>query len=70
MKLDILDYILIGMGILLLPVMMVGLVPIGIAVWRLGHKWQIESEKYDRNIEEIDREIDELTYEDWREQWK
>ena len=32
------DYVLIGGGILLLP-LIVGLIPIGISIYRMGHKW-------------------------------
>ncbi len=34
------DYLLIGGGILLLPLYLVGLIFLGIFLWRLGDKWQ------------------------------
>ncbi len=33
------DYVLIGVGILTLP-LLIGLVPIGISVFRIGSKWE------------------------------
>jgi len=52
-NIDIWDYFLIGVGILLLPIMGIGLMPIGIAVYRIGNKM----EKHQRKETEIVREI-------------
>ena len=47
-NIDIWDYFLIGVGILLLPIMGIGLIPIGIAVYRIGDKM----EKYKKQLDE------------------
>ena len=47
-KIDWLDYLLVGFGVLLLPVFLIGLLPIGIAVYRIGSKM----EKYEQKREE------------------
>ena len=56
-KIDKYDYLLVIGGILLLPVFLIGLIPLGIFVWRLGDKWAKHNEQLDREIEEIDREV-------------
>jgi len=38
------DYVLIGVGVLTLPLMLIGLLPIGISIFRIGHKWQQNGE--------------------------
>jgi len=39
-NIDLVDYLLVGFGILLLPLYLVGLIPLGIFLWRLGDKWE------------------------------
>jgi len=56
-KIDIYDYMLVIGGILLLPVFLLGLIPLGIFVWRLGDKWAKNNEQLDKEIEEIDKEV-------------
>jgi len=47
-SIDVWDYFLIGVGILFLPIMGIGLIPIGIAIYRIGHKM----EKYKKQLDE------------------
>lgn len=58
------DYLLIGVGIILLPVFLIGLLPIGMAIWRIGGKIQNHKDETDRKMEEFDRqtkwEIEEI----------
>jgi len=56
-KIDIYDYMLVIGGIILLPVFLIGLIPLGIFVWRLGDKWAKNNEQLDKEIEEIDKEV-------------
>ena len=51
-NLDFLDYSLIIGGVLLLPVFLIGLIPIGIGVWRIGDKMQKHKKETD---DELDR---------------
>ena len=53
---DITDYILIGAGILLLPAFGIGLILIGIAVFRIGHKMQKHKEETDKWMEDFDKQ--------------
>ena len=51
------DYILIGVGILLLPLLLIGLIFIGISVFRIGSKWeQNEAPEPEEKIEYIREE--------------
>jgi len=51
-NIDLVDYLLVGSGILLLPLYLVGLIPLGIFVWRLGDKWQKHNEQLDKELHE------------------
>jgi len=48
----IVDYLLIGFGILLLPLYLVGLIFIGIFLWRLGDKWEKHNEQLEKELHE------------------
>ena len=56
---DIWDYVLIAVGILLLPVFLIGLIPLGIFVMRLGDKWQKSNKELDKKLDEIDNDTRE-----------
>jgi len=49
---DFMDYLLVGVGILLLPLYLVGLIFLGIFVWRLGDKWEKHSEQLEKELHE------------------
>jgi len=51
-NIDLADYLLVGFGILLLPLYLVGLILIGIFLWRLGGKWQKQQEQLDKALHE------------------
>ncbi len=51
-NIDVVDYLLVGFGILLLPLYLVGLIPLGIFLWRLGDKWQKHNEQLDKELHE------------------
>jgi len=51
-NIDLIDYLLVGSGILLLPLYLVGLIPLGIFVWRLGDKWEKHNERLDKEFHE------------------
>jgi len=51
-NIDLLDYLLVGCGILLLPLYLVGLILLGIFVWRLGDKWEKNNEQLDKVLHE------------------
>lgn len=53
---DIIDYFLIGSGILLLPVFGLGLIPIGAWIFRIGDKMQKHKEQVDKDLEEFDKQ--------------
>ncbi len=54
------DYVLIGGGILLLPVI-IGLIPIGISIFRMGHKWEQNENNPETKQEYIEpRELEAL----------
>jgi len=53
---DIYDYLLIAVGIILLPVFLLGLIPLGMFVWRLGDKWQKSKIELDKKLDDIDKE--------------
>ena len=50
-NIDIWDYFLIGVGILLLPIMGIGLIPIGIAVYRIGDKMEKHKKQLDEYLD-------------------
>jgi len=49
---NLIDYLLIGFGILFLPLYLVGLIPLGIFLWRLGDKWEKHQEQLEKEIHE------------------
>ena len=49
---NLVDYLLVGFGILFLPLYLVGLIPLGIFLWRLGDKWQKHNEQLDKELHE------------------
>ena len=49
---DVVDYLLVGFGILLLPLYLVGLIFLGIFLWRLGDKWEKHNEQLDEELHE------------------
>jgi len=51
-NIDLLDYLLVGAGILLLPLYLVGLILLGIFLWRLGNKWEKNNEQLDKEFHE------------------
>jgi len=51
-NIDLVDYLLVGVGILLLPLYLVGLIPLGIFLWRLGDKWQKHNKQLDKELHE------------------
>ncbi len=51
-NIDLVDYLLVGVGILLLPLYLVGLILLGIFVWRLGDKWEKHNEQLDEELHE------------------
>ena len=68
-KIDWIDYLLVGVGVLLLPVFLLGLLPIGIAIYRIGDKIQ----KYKQETDEVlDRKFgtettfSEATLDEWK----
>jgi len=68
-KIDWIDYCLVGIGVLFLPVFLIGLLPIGIAIYRIGDK----IEKYKQETDEaLDRKygsattFNETTLEEWK----
>jgi len=46
---NLIDYLLVGFGILLLPLYLVGLIPLGIFLCRLGDKWEKHQEQLEKN---------------------
>ena len=58
---DKIDYMLIGGGVLLLPLMLVGLIPIGISIFRIANKWHkqldYEKRKAEEELEKLDKGI-------------
>lgn len=67
-NIDWIDYVLISIGIILLPVFLIGLIPIGWAVFRIGDKMRKHKEETDKQVdwemEEIERKYrkDDVTY--------
>ena len=51
-NIDLVDYLLVGTGILLLPLYLVGLILLGIFLWRLGNKWGKNNEQLDKEFHE------------------
>ncbi len=51
-NIDLVDYLLVGTGILLLPLYLVGLILLGIFLWRLGNKWEKNNEQLDKEFHE------------------
>jgi len=51
-NIDVVDYLLVGIGILLLPAYLVGLIFLGIFVWRLGDKWGKNNEQLEKELHE------------------
>ena len=51
-NIDVVDYLLVGVGILLLPAYLVGLIFLGIFVWRLGDKWEKHNEQLEKELHE------------------
>jgi len=49
-KIGWVDYLLVGIGVLLLPVYLIGLLPIGIVIYRIGDKMQKYAEESDKEI--------------------
>jgi len=48
-NINFVDYLLVGIGILLLPLYLVGLIPLGIFLWRLGDKWEKHQEQLEKD---------------------
>ena len=48
-NIDLVDYLLVGAGILLLPLYLVGLILLGIFLWRLGDKWEKHQEQLEKD---------------------
>jgi len=51
-NIDLIDYLLVGFGILFLPLYLVGLIPLGIFLWRLGNKWEKHQEQLEKELHE------------------
>ena len=51
---DIIDYFLIGSGILLLPVFGLGLIPIGAGIYRIGDKMEKYKKETDEELKKYD----------------
>jgi len=51
---DIIDYILIGCGLLLLPVFGLGLIPIGAGIYRIGDKMEKYKKETDEELKKYD----------------
>jgi len=51
-NINLVDYLLVGSGVLLLPLYLIGLIPLGIFVCRLGDKWQKHNEQLDKELHE------------------
>jgi len=51
-NIDLIDYLLVGFGILFLPLYLVGLILLGIFLWRLGNKWEKQNEQLDKELHE------------------
>lgn len=68
-KIGWVEYLLVGIGVLLLPVYFIGLLLIGIAIYRIGDKMQKYKEETD---EELDRKFGSETRfsEETLEEWK
>jgi len=63
------DYMLIGIGILLLPMFFIGLIPIGMAVWNIGRKMGNYKRDFDEEIDEkygTETTYDKETLEEWK----
>jgi len=58
-NIDIWDYFFIGVGLLLLPIMGIGLIPIGIAAYRIGNKMEKYKKETDEELRKYD--IDYIT---------
>jgi len=68
-EIGLIDYLLVGIGVLFLPVYFIGLLLIGIAIYRIGGKL----EKYKQETDEaLDRKYgSETTFnEETLEEWK
>ena len=48
-NIDLIDYLLVGFGILFLPLYLVGLIPLEIFLWRLGNKWEKHQEQLEKD---------------------
>ncbi len=46
---NLIDYLLVGFGILLLPLYLVGLIPLGIFLYGLGDKWEKRQEQLEKD---------------------
>jgi len=53
-NIDAVDYLLVGFGVLLLPLYLIGLIFIGIFLWRLGSKWEQHNEEENEYVDEFD----------------
>jgi len=51
-NIDLIDYLLVGFGILFLPLYLVGLIPLGIFLYRLGDKWEKHQEQLEKEMNE------------------
>jgi len=51
-KIDWIDYLLVGFGVLLLPVFLIGLLPIGIVIYRIGDKMEKHKKKTDEELDQ------------------
>ena len=51
-NIDFIDYFLVGIGVLLLPAYLVGLIFFGIFLWRLGDKWEKYNEQLEKELYE------------------
>jgi len=51
-SIDSIDYLLVGFGIFFLPLYLVGLIPLGIFLYRLGDKWEKRQEQLEKEMHE------------------
>ena len=57
-EIDKWDYLLLGLGIILLPVFLIGLIPIGVCVFRIGNKMAKHKEETDKRLDEFDKQTE------------
>lgn len=57
-SIDAFDYILIAIGIILLPFYLIGMIFLGMAVFRIGNKMANHKEETDRRLDEFDKQTE------------